>query len=296
MAAVPYHRLCPLPPPSLRSWRRYLPPLRGGLSRTCPTSWGGLSRTCPLRGGLSRTCPTSWGTIAYLPYLWGDYRDGSLLAAKVPQTVRGEGGSAGWVAVVAIAHRRHDRDLRPLSLALFSVDSESLERSEGVSMTTPGTTLELRFAEAMGSFFESGGMPRMAGRVWAILLVTDSPHMSAAELQEAVPASAGSISSATRLLLNLGLIERVPVRGERRDYFAPRRGAVYDIIRMRLRQLTAVEDLISVALEQFGDRPHARDHLDEIHDVYHWYAREFPKLHERFLTEQRERASKETTS
>lgn len=160
----------------------------------------------------------------------------------------------------------------------------------------PETPLELKFAEAMGAFFESGGMPRMAGRVWAILLVTDAPYMSAAELQEAVPASAGSISSATRQLLSVGLIERVPIRGERRDYFAPRERAVYDIIRMRLQQLTAVEDLMSRALEQFGDRPHARDHLEEIHDVYHWYAREFPKLHERFVAEQWTGATKETRS
>jgi DNA-binding transcriptional regulator GbsR (MarR family) len=158
------------------------------------------------------------------------------------------------------------------------------------------TRLELKFAEAMGAFFESGGMPRMAGRVWATLLVTDCPYMSAAELQEAVPASAGSISSATRLLISFGLIERVPMPGERRDYFAPREGAVYDIIRMRLQQLTAVEDLMSLALEQFGDRAHARGHLEEIHDVYHWYAREFPKLHERFLAEQRTGAAKETRS
>ena len=160
----------------------------------------------------------------------------------------------------------------------------------------PEATLEFRFAETMGAFFASGGMPRMAGRVWAVLLVTDAPYMSAAELQAAVPASAGSISSATRLLASLGMIERVPVPGERRVYFAPREGAVYDIIRMRLQQLTAVEDLLSIALEQFGDRSHARIHLEEIHDVYHWYAREFPKLHERFLAEQRDRATKETRS
>ncbi len=155
------------------------------------------------------------------------------------------------------------------------------------------TSLDLKFAEDMGSFFESGGLPRMAGRVWATLLITDAPYMSAAELQEAVAASAGSISGATRMLLERGLVERVPIRGERRDYFAPRQGAVFDIIRMRLQQLTAVEALMSQALEQFGDRPYARDHLEEIHEVYHWYAQEWPNVHERFLAERRARQTKE---
>jgi DNA-binding transcriptional regulator GbsR (MarR family) len=146
---------------------------------------------------------------------------------------------------------------------------------------------ELQFAEEMGRFFETGGLPRMAGRVWATLLVTDTPRMSAAALQEALGASAGSISNATRTLLQIGLIDRVPVRGERRDYFAPRRGAIADLLRMRLERLVAVESLISDAVEHFGDRPHAGEHLNEIHDIYHWYAQELPKVHERFVAEQR---------
>ena len=95
--------------------------------------------------------------------------------------------------------------------------------------------VELQFAEDMGRFFESGGLSRMAGRVWAMLLVMNSPHLSALELQEALGASAGSISGATRSLLDLGLIERVNVRGERRDYFAPRDGAIANIMRNRRR-------------------------------------------------------------
>lgn len=152
---------------------------------------------------------------------------------------------------------------------------------------TDVTRLELQFAEDMGHFFESGGLARMAGRVWAMLLVADEPHLSARDLQEALGASAGSISNATRTLLQLGLIERVNVRGERRDYFAPRRGGIANTIHMRLDRLVAVEDLISEALEQFRDREHAVPYLEEVHDLYHWYRRELPKLHDRFLAERR---------
>ena len=147
--------------------------------------------------------------------------------------------------------------------------------------------VELQFAEDMGRFFERGGLSRMAGRVWAMLLVMNSPHLSALELQEALGASAGSISGATRSLLDLGLIERVNVRGERRDYFAPRDGAIANIMRNRLERLVAVEDLISDALEQFQGREHAVPHLEEVHDIYHWYRRELLELHDRFLAERR---------
>lgn len=149
------------------------------------------------------------------------------------------------------------------------------------------TALELQFAEDMGLFFESGGLTRMAGRVWAMLLAMDEPHLSAIDLQDALGASAGSISGATRALLDLGLIERVNVRGERRDYFAPRRGAIVNLLRIRLERLVAVEDLLTQALAAFDDREHAVPHLQEVHDIYHWYARELPKLHERFLADQK---------
>ena len=149
------------------------------------------------------------------------------------------------------------------------------------------TTLELQFAEDMGRFFETGGLPRMAGRVWAMLLVMDKPHLSSLDLQRALGASAGSISGASRTLLDLGLIERVNVRGERRDYFAPRHGAIANLLRVRLERLVAVEDLLTQALNAFDDREHAVPHLQEVHDIYHWYARELPKLHERFLADQK---------
>jgi DNA-binding transcriptional regulator GbsR (MarR family) len=161
------------------------------------------------------------------------------------------------------------------------------EVSRETLMSDEVTTLELQFAEDMGRFFETGGLARMAGRVWAMLLVMDEQHVSAADLQEALGASAGSISGATRSLLQLGLIERVNVRGERRDYFAPRHGAIANILRLRLERLVVVEDLLSEALEAFRDRENAVPYLQEVHDVYHWYARELPKLHERFLAAQR---------
>lgn len=154
-------------------------------------------------------------------------------------------------------------------------------------MSDDVTTLELQFAENMGQFFESEGLARMAGRVWAMLLVMNEPYLSAADLQGALGASAGAISGATRSLLQLGLIERVNVRGERRDYFAPRRGAVANILRTRLEQLVAVEALLTEALEAFDDREHAVPYLQDVHDIYHWYARELPRLHERFLADQK---------
>ena len=39
---------------------------------------------------------------------------------------------------------------------------------------------------------------------------------------------------------------------------------------------------------------HARARLNEVHDIYHWYAHELPKLHERFLAERPEAGARVT--
>src|SRR5919201_6734758 len=77
-----------------------------------------------------------------------------------------------------------------------------------------------RFIEQVGVQFElEAGTPRMVGRVFGWLLVCDPPEQSAAELAEQLQASKGSISTATRVLLRIGMIERLRVRGERFDRF-----------------------------------------------------------------------------
>jgi len=145
--------------------------------------------------------------------------------------------------------------------------------------------MERTLGQEMALLFGSGGSPPMAGRVWAGLLVAAEPYLSAAELAEKLEVSAGSISMATRFLIRLGLIERIRLPGERRDHFAARPGAIADLVRWRLERLSATEDVAARALTEFGDRPLARERLTEIHDVYAWYARELPALHERFLAE-----------
>ena len=71
-----------------------------------------------------------------------------------------------------------------------------------------------RFVEELGVLLElEAGAPRMVGRVLGWLLVCEPPEQSAAELAERLQASRGSISAATRLLLRMGMIERVRTRG-----------------------------------------------------------------------------------
>jgi len=74
------------------------------------------------------------------------------------------------------------------------------------------------FIEKIGVIVQSEGLPRIAGRVLAILLY-DGERISFGQLAETLQVSRGGISSSVRLLETQRLIKRVAQPGERQDYF-----------------------------------------------------------------------------
>ena len=147
---------------------------------------------------------------------------------------------------------------------------------------------ELSFVEEMGALFERIGNGRMTGRVWGYLLIVDAEHVSAADLTEALDASPSAISGATRTLISLGLVDRIRLSGERRDYFTIHHGAILTLMRRRVDALNMARDMAARALERFGDRDIARPHLEELYEVYSWFAAEYPAMVDRFLAERTE--------
>ena len=145
---------------------------------------------------------------------------------------------------------------------------------------------ELQFVEEMGAQFEQAGSTRMAGRVWAYLLIADAEQVSSTDLAEALDASASSISTATRLLESFEMIDRIRMPGDRRDHFTIHHGAVLNLVRRRFEAVASTRDLAARGLRAFGDREIARPHLEELHQVYSWFGRELPALIDRYRLEQ----------
>jgi DNA-binding transcriptional regulator GbsR (MarR family) len=74
------------------------------------------------------------------------------------------------------------------------------------------------FIEKVGVIAQTEGLPRIAGRVLAMLLY-DGERVSFGQLAEALQVSRGSVSSSVRLLESQQLIKRVAKPGDRQDYF-----------------------------------------------------------------------------
>jgi DNA-binding transcriptional regulator GbsR (MarR family) len=74
------------------------------------------------------------------------------------------------------------------------------------------------FRERFAQIMVESGMPRMAARVYAALLVTDSGKLSAAELAEQLGVGAPAISGAVKYLMRVRLVERGREPGTRHDF------------------------------------------------------------------------------
>jgi DNA-binding transcriptional regulator GbsR (MarR family) len=75
-----------------------------------------------------------------------------------------------------------------------------------------------RFIEQKGMEYQAEGLPRIAGRLMGLMLIEDGPFAFGG-LAERLKVSRGSVSTNTRLLESLGVIERVSKPGERGDFF-----------------------------------------------------------------------------
>ena len=72
--------------------------------------------------------------------------------------------------------------------------------------------------ERLGRMVEEDGLSRTVGRILGVLLISDTP-LSFTVLAQRLTISRGGLSSNTRLLQEMGLIERVAMPGSRQDYF-----------------------------------------------------------------------------
>jgi DNA-binding transcriptional regulator GbsR (MarR family) len=134
------------------------------------------------------------------------------------------------------------------------------------------------YVEELAVFWGSFGMPKMQGRVMGALLVADPPEMTAEELSEHLAASRGSISSATRSLIQMGIVERKTKPGERRDYFQTRTNWA-ELMHQQIGAYAAFRKIAERGLRIMeGSPPESRRDLEEIHSLYSHLEREMPAL------------------
>ncbi len=121
-----------------------------------------------------------------------------------------------------------------------------------------------QFIEEFGITFEALGSGRMIGRVLGFLMVSDPPTQSAEDITTALKASRGSISQSTRTLIQMGMVRRISIPGERRDYFQIRPYAWTEVTRREGEAIDRMLEVFTNGLRLMeGRSPESRLGLEE---------------------------------
>ena len=108
------------------------------------------------------------------------------------------------------------------------------------------TEAESRFIERLGQQAQNDGITRIAGQIWAALIISDAP-LSSSDLSDMLQISKGSISTNTRTLEMLNIIERRSVRGERQDYFSMRSHPYAALVEGQIKRFNDSEEIVAEA-------------------------------------------------
>ncbi|MEU4428465.1 MarR family transcriptional regulator [Actinoplanes sp. NPDC024001] len=128
------------------------------------------------------------------------------------------------------------------------------------------------------------GLQRMTARVMAALLFTQQDTMTAGEIGAQLGVSSGAMSGALKNLTELGMIEKVPAPGSRRDHFRFRDSAWATLMSKQNTALTLMTEAADEGIKVAGADSPAGQRLADMRDFYSYMLSEMPALIERWRT------------
>ncbi len=118
------------------------------------------------------------------------------------------------------------------------------------------------------------------------LLIAIPETQSVNEIAVFLKASKASISTMSRALINMGLVERKAFPGERKDYFRLRTGAWLEFFEKEMQAAARFRVMMQKGLELMKHESEAdKKRLQDVLEMYTWFEREFPKLIESWKKE-----------
>lgn len=110
---------------------------------------------------------------------------------------------------------------------------------------------ETRFIEEMGLHFESLGAPRIGGRLFGLLMVAPRPLLLD-EIAELLLVSRASVSTNTRLFIQVGIVEPHAEPGDRRRYYVIAENAWEHRLHVVRAQAAELDRLVVMARAAIG--------------------------------------------
>ncbi len=128
-----------------------------------------------------------------------------------------------------------------------------------------------QLAEKLGLAVEAIGLPRMAGRVLGWMLLADTDEIALEELAQDLDVSKASISHATRLLEQIGVIERAARPGSRRAYYRLAADPWGALLAMEERISRGFVGFAREARQALPPNPDRTSRLDKMEEAFELY-------------------------
>ena len=140
-------------------------------------------------------------------------------------------------------------------------------------------------AEQMALALAQGGLQKATARVLAAFLFAEQDSVTAGDLGEQLGISSGAVSGAIKMLGTVGLIERVPAPGSRREHYRLREGAWATLMSAQNGMLQAMFETADQGIQAVGEESTPGRRLAEMRDFYAYLMRELPAVIDRWKAE-----------
>ncbi|MEU3480273.1 GbsR/MarR family transcriptional regulator [Streptomyces sp. NPDC033754] len=139
-----------------------------------------------------------------------------------------------------------------------------------------------RFVERFAAELTEAGMQRMAARVFAALLASESASMTSAELAEQLRISPAAVSGAIRYLSQVSMVSRERDPGTRRERYVLHNELWYETFTRRDQILVRWEKVLRDGSEQLGPKTAAGARTAETAEFFAFLQREMLGIMDRW--------------
>ncbi len=143
-----------------------------------------------------------------------------------------------------------------------------------------------RFIERFAAELVEAGLQRMASRVFAALLASDTGSLTSAELAEQLRISPAAVSGAIRYLSQVHMVGREREPGSRRDRYQVHTELWYETITRRDQVLTRWEQTLRDGADALGRHTPAGERMAETADFFEYLQVEMLAIMDRWRERQ----------
>lgn len=133
-------------------------------------------------------------------------------------------------------------------------------------MASALSSAETEFIEQLGLVAESGGLTRITGRVWALLIISGKP-LAPSDIAHRLKVSRASVGTGLKALEALELLTIRSKAGDRQSYFAMREQPYTAMMQLHVRRAAANTATVRDALKKIKN-PASRKGLQDLESFY----------------------------